>query len=233
MAMNTRANFDRELLQLREKVLQLGALARAAVTGAMQALVEGDPDLAHEVIAADVNINRLRYDIETECYAPLAMEQPIPRDLRIVSSALMVNVDLERIGDHGKKIARIYLRMLDDPRPIPTGDIPHLREIALTMLDRALRAMTGNDVAEARAVCKTDDEADALYKQAFNVAISHMLENPRLIPAGTHLIQLAHELERVADRATNVAERVIYTVAGELVDLNTLSRSLIVPSKDT
>jgi phosphate transport system protein len=218
--MSTRSNFDRELFELREKVLQLGALARAAVACAMQALVQGDPDLARDVVAADVNINRLRFDIEAECYALLAMEQPVARDLRIISSALMVTVDLERIGDHGKKIARIYLRMLEDPRPIRIGDIPRLSEIALTMLDRALRAMARSDATEARAVCKTDDEADALYKQAFNVAISHMLENPRLIAAGTHLIQIAHELERVADRATNVAERVIYTVAGELVDLN-------------
>jgi phosphate transport system protein len=148
------------------------------------------------------------------------MEQPVARDLRIVSSALMVNVDLERIGDHGKKIAGIYLRMQEDPRPIPLGDIPQLGEIALIMLDRAMRALSSSDVAEARAVCQTDDQADALYKQVFNAAIDRMLENPRYIPAGTHLIQIAHELERVADRATNVAERVIYIVAGELLDLN-------------
>jgi phosphate transport system protein len=220
MVSSSRSNFDRELFQLREKVLELGTLVRAAVAGGMQALVAGDPDLAHEVIAADANINRLRYDIETECYALLAMEQPVARDLRVISSALMVNVDLERIGDHGKKIARIYLRMVEDPRPIPLDDIPQLGEIALIMLDRSLRALSSSDVAAARAVCKTDDEADALYKQAFNAAIDRMLENPRLISAGTHLIQIAHELERVADRATNVAERVIYTVAGELVDLN-------------
>ena len=220
MASSSRVNFDSELFQLREKVLQLGAMVRAAVAGGTEALVQGDPDLAHEVIAADAGINRLRFDIEIECYALLAMEQPVARDLRIISSALMVNVDLERIGDHGKKVARIYLRMREDPRPIPLGDIPRLSEIALAMLDRALRAVASSDVEAARAVCKTDDEADALYKQVFNATIDQMLENPRLIAAGTHLIQIAHELERVADRATNIAERVVYTVAGELVDLN-------------
>ena len=220
MASSSRVNFDSELFQLREKVLQLGAMVRAAVAGGTEALVQGDPDLAHEVIAADAGINQLRFDIEIECYALLAMEQPVARDLRIISSALMVNVDLERIGDHGKKVARIYLRMREDPRPIPLGDIPRLSEIALAMLDRALRAVASSDVEAARAVCKTDDEADALYKQVFNATIDQMLENPRLIAAGTHLIQIAHELERVADRATNIAERVVYTVAGELVDLN-------------
>ena len=187
----------------------------------MQTLVEGDRDLAREVIAADANINRLRYDIEAECYAILAMEQPVAGDLRLVASALAVTVDLERIADHGKRIASIYLRMLDDPRPIPLGDIPYLGEIALSMIDRALAALASGDVAGALAVCQMDDRADALYKQAFNVTISHMLDNPRLIGAGTHLIQIAHELERSADRATNVAERVIYAVTGELVDLNT------------
>jgi phosphate transport system protein len=220
MAHNTRSHFDRELRQLRDDVLQLGALARSAVARAMQALAEGDPDLAREVIAADANINRLRFDVETECYALVATEQPVAGDMRVIASALTVAADLERIGDHGKRIARIYLRMLENPRPIPLGDIPRLSEIALAMLDRALRAVANGDVEEAQAVCKTDDQADALYKQAFSIALTHMLENPRLIGAGTHLIQVSHELERVADRATNVAERVIYTVTGELVDLN-------------
>ena len=220
MPNHTRSHFDSELLHLREDVLELGVLARTAVARGVQALVEGDADLACEVIAADARINKLRFDIETECYALVATEQPVARDMRVIASALTVAADLERIGDHGKRIARIYQRMLEDPRPIPLGDIPRLSQIALAMLDRALRAVVSGDVAEAQAVCEMDDQADALYKQAFNVALSRMLENPRLIGAGTHLVQVAHELERVADRATNVAERVIYTVTGELVDLN-------------
>jgi phosphate transport system protein len=220
MPYNTRSHFDRELRQLREDVLSLGVQARAAVARGVQALVEGDADLAREVIAADASINRLRFDIETECYALVATEQPVARDMRVIASALTVAADLERIGDHGKRIARIYLHMLEDPREIPLGDIPRLSQIALAMLDRALQALATGDVREAREVCAADDQADALYRQAFNVALSRMLENPRLIGAGTHLIQVGHELERVADRATNVAERVIYTVTGELVDLN-------------
>ena len=220
MVNSTRSRFDRELLQLREDLLHLGAIARGAVARAMQALVEGDLDLASEVIAADASVNKLRYDIESQCYALLAMEQPVAGDMRLIASVLTMSSDLERIGDHGKKIARIYQRMMEEPRPIPLGDIPRLSEIALAMLDRALRAVGSSDLAEAQAVCETDDEADALYKQAFNVALSRMLENPRLIGAGTHLIQIGHELERVADRATNIAERVIYTVTGQLLDLN-------------
>jgi phosphate transport system protein len=215
-----RTRFERELARLEESVLELGSLARQAVTRGLSVLTDGDADLAREVIAGDVSLNQLRYAIEADCYALLVTEQPVAGDMRIIVAALTIVNDLERIGDHGKKIARIYLRMLDDPRPIPLGDVPRLGQMALAMLDRALRALADRDAAEARAVCQADDQVDALYKQTFNVVLSYMLENPRLIGAGTHLLQIAHELERVGDHATNVAERVIYTVTGELIELN-------------
>jgi phosphate transport system protein len=213
-----RVRFETQLAQLNEDVLRVGGLARQAVARALQTLANRDADLAREVIAADAAINRLRYDVEAECYSLLATEQPVAGDLRVIVSAV-VN-DLERIGDHGKKIARTCLRMLEEPRPIPMADIQRMGEMALAMLDRALRAYATRDSAEADAICKADDQVDALYRQTFNVILSYMLENPRLIGAGTHLIQVAHELERVGDRATNVAERVIYSATGELVDLN-------------
>ncbi len=216
----SRAHFARELAQLTEDVLHLGSMARHAVAQALQALLTRDYDLAHEVIAADPAVNRLRYDVEAECYTLLATEQPVARDLRAVVSALTVSQDLERIGDHGKKIARICLRMETETKAIPLGDVPRLGEMALSLLDRALQAYAANDTAEAQVICRDDDAVDALYKQTFNVVLSYMLERPRWIGAGTQLIQVMHELERVADRATNVAERVVYSVTGELIDLN-------------
>jgi phosphate transport system protein len=182
--------------------------------------VEDNADLAREVIAKDVELNRLRYDIEGECYHLLVTEQPVAGDMRAIISGVIIASELERIADHGKKIARTYLRMLEDPRMVPLGDIPRMGELALGLVDRALRAVAHRDVEEARAVCRADDQVDALYKQAFNLTISYMLENPRQIAAGAHLIGVAHELERIGDRATNVAERVIYAVTGELVELN-------------
>jgi phosphate transport system protein len=140
--------------------------------------------------------------------------------MRAIISGVIIASELERIADHGKKIARTYLRMLDDPRMVPLGDIPRLGEMALNLVDRALRSIAHRDVEEARAVCLADDQVDALYKQSFNLTISYMLENPRQIAAGAHLIGVAHELERIGDRATNVAERVIYAVTGELIELN-------------
>lgn len=219
-ASGLRAHFDRQLVQLMEDTLRLGSLAHRGVARAMQALADRDVDLAREVVAADGEINRLRYDIETQCYALLATEQPVARDMRRIAASLTIATDLERVGDHGKRIAGIVLRMQQRSQPIPLGDLPLISDLALDMLDRALRALGGSNVAEAEAVCRADDRVDALYKQAFNVVLSYMLEDPRLIDAGTQLLQIAHELERVGDRATNVAERVIYLVTGELVDLN-------------
>ena len=220
MTSSTRTHFEKQLSHLREAVLELGSRARRAVANGLAALVNGDADLAREVIAEDVGINRLRYDIEFECYTLLVTEQPVASDMRAIVAALTIVNDLERIADHGKKIGRIYLRMLEDPRPAALGEIPTLGEMALAMLDRALRAFVTRDLAEAEAICRADDQADALYKRVFNGIVGQMIEDPRLITAGTHLIQVAHELERVGDRATNVAERVIYTVTGELIELN-------------
>ena len=131
---------------------------------------------------ADADLNRLRYEIEGECYHLLVTEQPVAGDMRSIVSAVIIVTDLERIVDHGKKIVRTYLRMLDDPRMVPLGDIPRMGRVwALGLLDRAMRAVATRDVQEARDVCRADDDVDALYKQAFNVTISYMLENPRQI----------------------------------------------------
>lgn len=215
-----RVHFGKQLAQLTADVVHLGSMARHAVAQAIQALVTQDADLAREVIAGDPALNRLRYDIETECYTLLATEQPVAGDLRAIVSALITASDLERIGDHGKKIGRIYLRMQQEAKMLPLGDIPRMSEMALAMLDRVLRVYTTRDTAEAEAICRDDDQVDALYKQTFNVILAAMVEDPRRIGTGTQLIQVLHELERVADRSTNVAERVIYSVTGELIDLN-------------
>jgi phosphate transport system protein len=220
MSVGVRVHFAKALAQLHANVLELGSRAQRAVASGLTALVNGDADLAREVIAADVNINRLRYDIEFECYSLLVTEQPVASDMRAIVAALTIVNDLERIADHGKKIARTCLRMQEDPRPMPLGEMPALGDLGLAMLARALRAFATRNVAEAEAVCHSDDEADALYKRVFNTIVNQMVADPQQISAGTHLLQIAHELERVGDRATNVAERVIYTVTGELIELN-------------
>jgi phosphate transport system protein len=220
MSVGVRVHFAKALAQLHANVLDLGSRAQRAVARGLTALVKGDADLAREVIAADVGINQLRYDIEFECYSLLVTEQPVASDMRAIVAALTIVNDLERIADHGKKIARTYLRLREDAQPMPLGEMTVLADLALAMLERALHAYATRDVTEAEAVCRSDDQADALYKRVFNAIVAQMVENPQQISAGTHLLQVAHELERVGDRATNVAERVIYTVTGELIEMN-------------
>lgn len=220
MTTQVRSHFDRELARLVEGVLDMGSRARHAYAASLRALQDNDVELAGDVIAGDLTINEIRFRIEKQCYAMLVMEQPVAGDMRAIVSALTISNEIERIGDHAKRIAKLTLRMANEPRTIPLTDIVRMGEAAMAMLDRALGTYGRCDLEEARAICAQDDHVDALYKQTFNVTLSYMLENTRAISLGTYLIQIAHELERVGDRATNIAERVIYALTGELIDLN-------------
>lgn len=220
MISHVRSHFDRELLHLAERVMDLGSRARRSVADGIPAFVHGDAERAREVIDADAAINQLRYEIEQLCYELLAMEQPVAGDLRAIVAALVISNELERIADHGKKLARLSMRFVDDTHIVPNDDLLRMGDVVLSMLDRMLAMLANRDVDEAQAICQVDDQVDAHYKQIFNVALSYMLENSRAISPGTYHIQAAHELERIGDRVTNVAERMIYAVTGELIDLN-------------
>ena len=215
-----RSHFEKSLARLDEDILRMSSLARHSVVRALEAVVTSDLEIANEVIAGDAAINSLRYQLEQECYELLVTEQPVARDMRRIVSALTVCSELERIGDHGKRISKVCRRMMETGFKIPLGDIPYLTNLALDMVDRVMRAYATIDVPLAREVCAADEQVDALYKQTFNVVLSYMFEEPRSITYGTHLIQITHELERIADRATNIGERIIFSVTGELRDLN-------------
>jgi len=215
-----RAHFDMELARLNESVLDMGSRARQAVAASVRALQDNDLDLAAEVVAGDMVINDLRFRIEKQCYALLVMEQPVAGDMRAIVAALSIGNELERVGDHGKRIAKMQQRQGSVPINIPLSGITRMCELSLELIDRALQSYATRDVAAAKDICKDDDEIDALYKQTFNITLSYMLENVKAIGPGAFLIQVAHELERVGDRATNIAERVIYAQTGELIDLN-------------
>lgn len=215
-----RSRFERELAQLAEVLLDLGSRARQEVARGIEAYLHCDTELAREAITADLAINQMRYHIEERCYALLALEQPVAGDLRAVVAALISAIEFERIADHGKKLARICLRTADAPRTLPADDIARMGELVLEMFDRGLAALAKRDIAEARAICEMDDQVDACYKQLFNVKLSYMLEDVRAIGPGTYQIQAGHELERIGDRITNLAERLVYAVTGEIMDLN-------------
>ncbi len=220
MPVLVRVTFDRQLMLLAEKILQMGSLAHDGVTRALVALDQADIDVAREVISGDLEINRRRLQLEAECYGLIATEQPVASDLRVIVAALSISNELERIGDHGKKIAKVALRLVETPRPIFDGCIPDMAQISTTMLDRALYALTNRDVPEAHRICKVNDQVDALYNRTCTVLVAYMADHPSTIAASAHMLQVAHELERVGDRATNIAERVIFAVTGELTELN-------------
>lgn len=220
MSTMLRTRFDQELAKLDESILDLGSRALQAVTASLRALADNDEDLAADVIAGDLTINALRYRIEKVCYGLLVMEQPVAKDMRQIVAALIIANELEHIADHGKRIAKFIQRIGLEPRAIPLTNISRMGELAVELLDRALQVYARRDTAAAQQVCQDDDQVDHLYKQTFNITLSYMLEAPKNISAGTYLIQVAHELERVGDRATNIAERVIYAETGELNDLN-------------
>jgi phosphate transport system protein len=220
MQTSARLSFGGRLSNLTWQVIELGSLARQAVALGLRALNEGDMLLAGEVVQGDRVLNELRFSIESQCYALIATEQPVASDLRAIVVAQTVCGELERIGDHGKRIAKTAQRMAGAGRPPFVGSILRMGDMSTAMLDRALGAMINTDVAEARCVCRLDDQVDHLYRETFDGLLAQMISDCRTIGTNTYLIQVAHELERVGDRATNIAERVIYSATGELADLN-------------
>ena len=211
-----RPTFDHELHGLQDNLLRLGSMLEAALGRAIQSLTTRDVGLAQQVVADDDKINALRYEIEEECFLALATQQPTARDLRSVMAAFSMAADLERMADHAEGIATIVVRMGDEPLLKPLIDIPRMADTCRDMLRGALDAYVLRDEAKARAVARRDDVIDDLYQQVFRELLSFMLEDPHTITRALYLLFIAHNLERIGDRAVNLAERVIFITSGEL-----------------
>lgn len=218
--MNVRETFERELARLREDLLAMGSEVQRAITRSIIALDDRDVELARSIIAEDEVINEHRFRIEAACLGIMATQQPTARDLRILIAALMIVVDLERMADHAKGIAKTVMLTANEPSFPPAPDLRRMSELVQRMLDQGLQAFAETDVELAQRVCASDDEVDHLYKQFFNVMLSYMLEDPRSIARATYLLWIAHNLERVADLVTNIGERVIYYATGHMQDTN-------------
>jgi phosphate transport system protein len=205
---------------LQDNLLRLGSLLDSAIGRSLQALANRDAKLARQIIADDASINALRFDIEEACFALIATQQPAARDLRAVIAALSIVTDLERIGDHAAGMAKIVLRMGDEPLLKPLIDMPRMADECRDMLHRSLDAYVTRDAELAHQVAVRDDLIDGLYKQIFRELLSFMVEDPRTTTRALYLLFAAHNLERIGDRVTNIAERVIFISSGEMKELN-------------
>jgi phosphate transport system protein len=197
-------------------------MVEEAVTGAVQALKNHDTAAAREIYAGDALVNKKRFGLENEVIITIATQQPImASDLRLLASILEVAGELERMGDYAKGIARICVMIGDEPHVKPLIDIPRMAEIAVSMLHRAIGAFIARDAAAARRIPAEDDEIDALYNQIYHDLVHVMLEDPTTIDQSNFLMWAAHNLERLADRVTNICERAVYIATAELKELST------------
>ena len=219
MATTTRAAFDRQLQTLQDDVLMMGSMVEKAIERSIDSLVRLDADLARKIIADDQRINDARWRLEEDAVRLLATQQPMAGDLRVVASVLPITTELERMGDHAEGIAKIVLMHGDQPPVKPLIDIPRMAELARSMLRRSLDALVSRDADAARAIVRDDDAVDALYEQVYRELLTYMIEDPQLIQRATWLLWAAHNVERIADRSTNICERVVYVVTGRMVEL--------------
>jgi len=215
-----RATFDRRLSELQDDLLAMGNLVDEAIGRAVQSLTERDAELAQEVIAEDRWVNQAMYELEEQTLVLIATQQPLAGDLRVLMSVASIATELERMGDYAKGIATIALRGMEQPLLKSLVDIPIMSEKARELLRGQLQAFIDRDVERARELARRDDEIDALFDRVYHEMITYMSEDPRMITRATHLIWVAHNLERIGDRTTNIGERVIFLVTGEVVELN-------------
>jgi phosphate transport system protein len=181
-------------------------------------------DGSRRLIAQDRLVNEKRFAIEDEALVLIATQQPIATDLRVIAAMLDIAHELERIGDYAKGIAKINLLIGEAPLIKPLIDVPAMATKARTMLHKALEAFVQRDAEMARAIPDEDDEVDALYNQVYRELITHILEDPSTIEGANYLLWVAHNLERSADRVTNICERVVFTVTGQMAELDVKER---------
>jgi phosphate transport system protein len=213
---NNRSHFHRELGRLQDEVLVLGSMVEKAITRSVEALKTHDTGAARALEAEDILINRKRFEIEEAVLLQIATQQPMAGDMRRLAAILHIVTDLERMGDYAAGIAHICVQIGDLPHIKPLIDIPRMADKAVSMLRRSLDAFIERDAVAAEAIGGEDDELDALYQQIYRELLTIMLANPRTIDQATHLLWVAHNLERVGDRVQNICERVAFVASGHM-----------------
>ncbi len=215
----TSVDFEKKLKQLEHDVLSLGDMVERAIYRSVEALKGRDLAAAEQIIADDLKINQKRHNIEQKCIELIATQQPVANDLRVIIAILNIIVDLERMADHAEGIAKVVLMIGYERRLKPLVDIPRMADKAREMLREALSAFTRRDVEAAKRICAEDDEVDHLHDQVYRELLTFILEDSRTITRATRLLWVAHNLERIADRVTNICERVVFMVTGEMIEI--------------
>lgn len=218
--MPTRGILERELRELQDEMLLLGSMVEKAIDRAVHTLRVLDLDEAQRLIADDLLINQKRFQIEEAAIQTIATQQPMAGDLRAIVAILNIIVDLERMGDHAEGIGKITLLHSSQPLLKPLIDVPRMAELARGMLHQALNAFVLRDADLARRICDQDDEVDRLHDRVYEELLGYMIRDPATITRATYLMWVAHNLERIADRATNICERVVFLVTGRMQELN-------------
>ena len=214
-----RRTFRENMKALEKEVISQGEMVNVALEYSVEALRDLDVVKAEKVVANDRLINRKRWDIEEQCINLLATQQPVATDLRELIAVLSITTDLERMGDHAEGIGKIVIMHGHMPLVKPLIDIPRMADKASDMLTRSIEAFINRDAETAIAICSEDDEVDLLYDQVYRELLSFMTEDPTIITRATYLLWAAHNLERIADRVTNICERIVFLVKGSMDDI--------------
>ena len=217
--MGNREAFIEQLRRDKDEVLVLGSMVSKALVRSVDALKRRDLSLAHQIIADDTKVNEKRFEIENRCIDLIATQQPVASDLRTVVAILNITTELERIGDYAAGIAKIVIMIGDEPPLKPLIDIPRMTEITVDMIQNCLNAFLEGDSKRAIQVIGMDEVVDSLYDQVFRELLTFMMIDPKTIGRATRLIWVAHNIERAADRVTNICERVVYMVTGKMEEL--------------
>ena len=217
--MEIRATFHKKLREIQDDVLIMGSMVGKAITSSVEALQERDLDLANKIIEDDLKVNQKRFEIEERCVELIATQQPMASDLRTIIAILNITTEIERIGDYAMGIARIVIMIGDEPPLKPLVDIPRMAKQTVDMLRRSLDAFIQRDGEAVKKIAAEDDLVDNLYDQVFRELLVFMAEDPKTITRATRLIWTAHNLERAADRVTNICERVVFIVTGKMAEI--------------
>jgi phosphate transport system protein len=216
----TRVIYARTLQEMQDDVLIMGSMVEKAIKRSVDALRTRDTKASNDVVNDDQLINKKRYEIEEKAIHTIALQAPMAADLRVLVAILFIASELERMADHAEGIARINLMLGEEPLPRPLGEITEMADKASHMLRRSLTAFVDRDEQMAREICDEDDQIDRLYDASYHALIQEMIKTPQDVSRITYLIWTSHNLERIADRVTNICERVIFMVTGQLEEIN-------------